>query len=385
MKYGVEFPLQKTTRKEKFEDVLEALEFGNHKGMQKYAPFFEENLDKDVLHGFYLPIPVQKVAEIKDALLAPMNVIEQDSINERGEIIDKKRTTHNQSKTFKSSGTSVNSRVQEDKIQDCMYGSCLLRFIHAIVELRHRHPISKILLQKIDFKSPYRRLYLGWKMAIQTITQYLNLAYISLRLTFGGFPNPSIWGDTSETTCDLAHSILNHPDWDPSTLFSPLISQVPPDDDLPDNIPFTQALPTIVQTNINPRGVIDFYIDNLITASPDLQGNKDRARVAVLLAIHIMGPPLPQTETIPRDELVSISKFLAESNLSKIKFFLSWKLDTRKLMISLPTNKYKAWKNDLIKIVETQQSNYDELDTIVSKLTHISVVIQPIHHFLSRL
>ena len=101
---------------------MEALEFQNHKGVQKYASFFEENLDKDVRHGFCLPILWQRVKEIKDALLAPMNVIEQDTINDRGEITNKKRITHNQSKTFQGSGTSVNSWVHEEKLQDFMYG-----------------------------------------------------------------------------------------------------------------------------------------------------------------------------------------------------------------------------------------------------------------------
>ena len=161
LKYGVEYPLARTSRKEKLEDVIHALEFGNHKGVKQFEPFFEECLDNDVTHGFSLPIPIQQVKNIKDALIAPMNVVEQDTINERGEIIDKKRLTHNQSKQYRGSGTSVNSRVQTDDIQDCMYGQCLSRTIHAIVELRRRHPKQKILLQKIDFKSAYRRLHLG--------------------------------------------------------------------------------------------------------------------------------------------------------------------------------------------------------------------------------
>ena len=84
--------------------------------------------------------------KIKDALLAPMNAIEQDTINERGEISDKKRITHNHSKRYNGSKTSVNQRVKEEGIQDCMYGACLSRMIHDIVELRRRHPKAKILL-----------------------------------------------------------------------------------------------------------------------------------------------------------------------------------------------------------------------------------------------
>ena len=98
MKYGVEFPLSKTFREDKLKDVLEALDFRNHKGVKKLKPFFEQNLDDDIRHGFSLPIPLNQVRKLKNALLAPMHVIKQDTINERGEIIDKKRITHNQSK-----------------------------------------------------------------------------------------------------------------------------------------------------------------------------------------------------------------------------------------------------------------------------------------------
>ena len=144
MKYGVEFPLSKTFREDKLKDVLEALDFRNHKGVKKLKPFFEQNLDDDIRHGFSLPIPLNQVRKLKNALLAPMHVIKQDTINERGEIIDKKRITHNQSKKYNSSGTFVNSRVDKDKLLDCIYGPCLLQVIHAIVELRRRHPTLKI-------------------------------------------------------------------------------------------------------------------------------------------------------------------------------------------------------------------------------------------------
>ena len=80
--HGVNVPLQETSTEEKLSDVREALQFGNHKGVLKYPDFFEECLEEDVRKGYSLVIPREKVVEIKDALVAPLNVHDQNTINE---------------------------------------------------------------------------------------------------------------------------------------------------------------------------------------------------------------------------------------------------------------------------------------------------------------
>ena len=156
---------------------------------------------------------------LEGALMSPMNIADQSGIDENGNIINKKRLTHNQSMEY-NSGTSINNRVKKEELQDVMYGSCLLRVIHQIVEYRSRFPNKRILIQKIDFKSAYRRTHLNAISAIQTITQLVSMAvcYISLRLTFGGAPNPNFWGEVSETITDVANAILQSDNWnsDPS-------------------------------------------------------------------------------------------------------------------------------------------------------------------------
>ena len=103
-----------------------------------------------------------------------MNIADQAGINERGEVIDKKQLTHNQSMTY-SSGTSLNNKTIKDDLQDVMYGSCLCRVIHQIVEYRKRHPKVRILIQKVDFKSAYCHSHLDPATVIQTITQFVLL------------------------------------------------------------------------------------------------------------------------------------------------------------------------------------------------------------------
>ena len=118
--------------------------------------------------------------------------------------------------------------------------------INYIIALRRAHPNKRILMQKIDYKSAYRRAHLNWMTSIQSMTQYNNLLYIALRATFGGCPNPYEWGVISESITDLANLLINDESWDPTTLDSHLQQTIPTDKYMDDSIPFATALPTIV-------------------------------------------------------------------------------------------------------------------------------------------
>ena len=54
-------------------------------------------------------------------------------------------------------------------------------------------------------------------------------------------------------------------------------------------------------------------------------------------------------------------------------------------MISLPEYKFKAWSKDLTNMLTTKRTTYAELDTNIGRLTHVSAVLQPILHFISRI
>jgi hypothetical protein len=51
----------------------------------------------EVHHGWQLPLPPAAVHTIPDAIVAPMGLVEQATINESGKIVDKLRVTHDQS------------------------------------------------------------------------------------------------------------------------------------------------------------------------------------------------------------------------------------------------------------------------------------------------
>jgi hypothetical protein len=384
---GASFPLEELTTEERKLDVIEALEFGNHKGADNNEDLFKEMMQSDVDHGYSLVIPRNKVTELEDAVISPMNIADQLGINEKGEIILKKCLTHNQSMTYLS-GTSVNSRTQKDELQEVMYGSCLSRVIHQIVEYRHRFPGKRILMQKVDFKAAYCRTHLHPKTAIQTITQFvsMSLCFISLRLTFGGAPNPNYWSEVSESITDLTKAILNCRHWNPKETKSPLQHKVPKVEKSTDTRAFEKALPTSVNINISNMGQADCYIDDLTTTTVEIGDNVERAEAATLLAIFTVGRPVDNRDPIKRLDLVSMSKLQAEAALEESKILLGWKLDTRALHVSLPFEKFTAWSNGINQILKkNNKTTFKELETLIGRLGHVTVVMSPAKHFMSRL
>eukprot|EP00984_Skeletonema_dohrnii_P011474 scaffold4586_cov70-Skeletonema_dohrnii-CCMP3373.AAC.2 len=187
-------------------DLNEALEYGNHKSAR--------------------------------ALVAPMGIQRQNTIDEHGKIIQKDRLTH----AIKASRS----------------------------DLAHNELLkSRIFCQKIDFKSAFRRLHLNAEVAIQSCTQLPEeeIALIPLRMTFGGAPNPSEWGVISETSCDLANELLSNDGWNPLQLHSPNQHLVPPRQALSDDIPFAaEGRELIVDVPIDPGRYRSKYI-----SSPPIQ------------------------------------------------------------------------------------------------------------------
>ena len=126
---GVIFPLEKLDEETRLLDFVTALERGNHKGAQKKPDLLRELISKDMIHGYGLPLPLSMLIRIPSTVLAPMNIMAQNTINEFGQIIAKDRLTHNQSFDF-SPDSSVSSRVIWDNLPPVRYGHCMRRIIN---------------------------------------------------------------------------------------------------------------------------------------------------------------------------------------------------------------------------------------------------------------
>jgi len=385
---GSDWPLAQIDEDSRLRDVKEALAFGNHKGASLQPDLLLELVGKDVHFGYSLPLPLNKATQIPGILIAPMNIQKQHSIDDTGRIIDKDRLTHDQSYKW-GSGTSVNSRINKDELLPCMFGPCISRLVNWAVSARKKFPNRAILASKADFKSAYRRLHLSAATALQTCTQLSdsNLLLMTLRLTFGGTPGPYEWGALSESICDLAMAILHHSEWDPSVLKAQHQHLVPTPKRLDESIPWGVGLDLIVDVPINPRGVTDIYIDDLITLTVDIPGTDNLARgmSAALLAIDSSSRRNHAHEPIPRESMDARDKLIAEAGLEETKMILGWFFDFRRLRISLPDNKYIAWSSHIHDLLQRGTSTAKELETIIGRLGHLALVVPGVYHFLSRL
>jgi hypothetical protein len=322
---GAEFPLRNLEEETRLSDFAAALERGNHKGAQKKPDLLKELVGKDVIHGYGLPLPLDKLIRIPGTVLAPMNIAAQNTIDEFGRIIAKDRLTHDQSFDF-TEGCSVNSRTVKDDLLPVRYGHCIRRIINWSVAARRKYPNMKILASKIDYKSAYRRVHLAWSTALQTCTQLPEeeIAIVALRLTFGGSACPTKWCSISEAATDLTNALLHHPDWDPSELFSPSSDLIPPRKYLPEDVPFGVGKELVVDVPVNPRGMSDVFIDDTFTQAVDVPGSDNilRAERGAMLAIHVIGRPLLAEEPIPRETLAALAKLFAEAGMEETKTML---------------------------------------------------------------
>ena len=88
---------------------------------------------------------------------------------------------------------------------------------------------------------------------------------------------------------------------------------------------------------------------------------------------------------LPRDEMPSITKLAAELGATEQKIILGWVYDTRRMLISLPDNKYIAWSNDICKLLATQRTTHHVLDTLVGRLDHACSIFPLARHFMERI
>jgi len=130
LKNGSKWPLEEISEEDRVSDLQEALIFGNHKGALSNPDLLKKLISKDVKYGYSLPIPLESVMQIKRLEMAPMNIMTQNTINEFGRVIPKDRLTHGESWKWGGSGTSINSRVRKELLQETRYGFCIWQIVN---------------------------------------------------------------------------------------------------------------------------------------------------------------------------------------------------------------------------------------------------------------
>jgi hypothetical protein len=213
------------------------------------------------------------------------------------------------------------------------------------------------------------------------------LAIIMLQLTFGGAPCPFEWNIISESTHDLANAILHDNSWDPHSDYAPYQHLVPPIDLIDEAVPFAEGAEQIVDIPVYPRGMGDVYIDNLIQTAVIIDGtnNAIRCKCATLHSIDACTRPKHLNKQIPREDMEACNKLKAEAGLEEWNSILGWLVDTRRLLLSLPNNKFVAWTTIIMEVIEQGTTTANEMESIIGRLGHLGMAIHFVYQFLSRL
>jgi len=377
---GATYPLRDIPKEIRKEDLVFHRDRGNHKSAQQFSEIITGIVKEDIERGFALILPIQVLDFIQNASIAPLGCIKQMTINSSGERIPKYRMTHDQS-FLGPSGTSVNDRTIQEDLPPLVYGFCLKRIIHYIINLRSRHPKKKI--SKFDFDAAYRRCHMSASSAQESLTIVKGYLIMALRLTFGGSPCPNFWSCISESITDLCNMLIQNPNWNHELFFDPLSESI----DLPlqefDDVPFSKAKELSVSIPENDLGKADVYIDDIITIS--LEDHYKRTCAASILAIHTVSRPINSSDTIPRKEIISMKKFAAEARPAEIKTVLGWAINTRSLRIYLPMDKFAEWHSNIKEMLKNPKVNKNQMETLIGRLDHVAFLMDMLRHFMSRL
>jgi hypothetical protein len=209
-----------------------------------------------------------------------------------------------------------------------------------------------------------------------------------LRLSFSGAPCPLEWGAISESVCNLINAILQHDDWDPLTLFATAAqAHVPPKEVLSYDIPFRIGQDLIINIPVNARSIIGVYINNFIGLTVDLEDSDNATRLerAPLLGLTAVSREVPPFKPLPRNNMDTQAKLKAETGLTKTKVILGWSLNFRMMTIALPKNKFIAYSQAILDMINQGRTSKGELEMNIGCWVHLEQVIPFIRHFLSRL
>ena len=386
---GSDWDLEAIPESVREKDATAAIDRGNHKSAKANAKFLEEALSKEIIKGWELILPCEKVSEIPELVISPMGVATHIGVQSDGSFAPKPRVTHDLSFPGKHSDESINSRVMEESLQPCMFGHALLRIVHRIVHLRELFPEKTIWIRKEDAKSAYRRVHLNANTAFKTAVQLTieDIAYIliALRLPFGGSPCPSEFCLISDIITDVINDLMADPSWDPKAIRSDYIHKIPPPSRLPSDIPFAPALPTSVPNLEGTRCSADVFIDDIITVGVDVNDNLERLKAGPCTVMHAIAQQNQEPSKIPRQDFIAEDKNDAEGAPEEVKIVLGWEVNSRELKIKLPKHKFIAWSTQLKSFFSRKTAGAKDLQSILGRLETVATMIPMMGHFLNNI
>jgi hypothetical protein len=148
-------------------------------------------------------------------------------------------------------------------------------------------------------------------------------------------------------------------------------------------VPIAQVSELAIHLPADDAPKSDCYIDDIFTAF--LETDVKRGSQVVPFILHLLGRPLASNESLDQDDILSLKKLLAEATPAERQTILGWIVDTRRLLIALPANKFKAWSASIGKLLQKDTVTHKEMETVIGRLNHAGFIIPMARHFLGRL
>jgi hypothetical protein len=82
--HGAHLQVEPIEEDPRLQDLLEAIEFGNHKSAIKYGPKLLLIFGREVEKGWQLTLPIFALQHLPGAVIGPVGIVSQDSINAFG-------------------------------------------------------------------------------------------------------------------------------------------------------------------------------------------------------------------------------------------------------------------------------------------------------------
>lgn len=374
------------SEEERKAEVEAMIKRGNHESVQEDSEAVSKLPEKDVLHGFSLPVNPSIVPSIPGAMVQPAGVVKQFSLQEDGSRILKRRLTQDLTFPLTFTEASANNRIDMEMHVEMIHGWCLTRIVHFTVALRICFPKKRIFIVKHDCSDAHRRVAHSASAVVQSIIIFAAVAHLALRLTFGGSSNPPTWCAFSEMATDLSNEIALCKEWDHAKTRSPAQPITPIPVELPDDEPFAEGRPMAVHVPPSVTARTDSFIDDLIRVFLDTPVNREREPHVVPLAMRVTSRPhMGPEEPVPRRGIASAPKLVAEGIPMEIQIALGWLLNTRALLIMPPEDKFEAWSSDMQETVKNLRVKHGDLESTLGRLNHVGCVIPLARHFLSLL
>ena len=112
---GSSFPLEEISEQDILGDLQGAIAKGNHtSASDERDPILTRKMEAEVKRGWTIPLMRSHISKLPKALLAPLGLTNQATINDKGEVVYKDQVTHDLSHIGEKSGTSLNSRIIDD-------------------------------------------------------------------------------------------------------------------------------------------------------------------------------------------------------------------------------------------------------------------------------